>query len=608
MQTKTVQCDLLIIGGGMAGAGAAYEASCWGKGLRIVMVDKARIERSGATAQGLSSLNCYLGSDLNENTPEDFVKYVRSDSMGITREDLVYDIARHVDDSVQLLEEWGLPIVKDPVSGKYKRTGRFQVLVHGESIKPIVAEVAKKSVSYTYEGVMITHLLTDDKDSNKIAGAAGFDSRDGTFYVFRSKSVIIGAGGATHIFPPHAAGEGWGKTWYPPWSSGSAYGLISKVGGEMTMMENKLVLPRMKDGFGSVGNWLLSLRAKTTNNRGEEYESRYTAEQRKLYGKYVDTNPLPTSLRDDAMFRQIRDGKAPIMLHTEQTVSSEDKVKEGWENALDMTVSQSLVWASQEIDPQSEPSELVLSEPYIMGSHASQSGAWVSGPPDIAPSDYEWGYNRMTTVRGLFAAGDAVGGCGHKFSSGSFTEGRIAAKSAIKYILDHPNEKSSMRKQKIERIKLEIYRPVENDKFGRAIVSGGSVSPVCLSPYNGLLRLEKIMGDYCGGAESMYMTNDAQLTRGLRSLGMLHEDLQYLCADDFHELQRAWELEHRVWTAETVMRHTMAREETRWPIFCSRSDYEMLDDKNWHVFVNTRYSPGTGEWTTHQKPVISIIS
>ena len=46
----------------------------------------------------------------------------------------------------------------------------------------------------------------------------------------------------------------------------------------------------------------------------------------------------------------------------------------------------------------------------------------------------------MLTIDGLFGAGDTVGGSAHKFSSGSFTEGRLAAKAAVKYIKDqkHP--------------------------------------------------------------------------------------------------------------------------------------------------------------------------
>ena len=72
----------------------------------------------------------------------------------------------------------------------------------------------------------------------------------------------------------------------------------------------------------------------------------------------------------------------------------------GWENFLGMTVGQAVVWASQNIDPKYTNPELTTSEPYVMGSHATCSGAWVSGPEDIAPDEYFWGYNRMTTIDG----------------------------------------------------------------------------------------------------------------------------------------------------------------------------------------------------------------
>jgi succinate dehydrogenase/fumarate reductase flavoprotein subunit len=51
--------------------------------------------------------------------------------------------------------------------------------------------------------------------------------------------------------------------------------------------------------------------------------------------------------------------------------------------------------------------------------------------------EYFWGYTNMTTVNGMFAAGDASGASSHKFSSGSHAEGRIAAKAAIAYVKDH---------------------------------------------------------------------------------------------------------------------------------------------------------------------------
>ena len=47
---KTVyeDCDILVVGGGMAGTGATFEARYWGRDLKIVCVEKANIDRSGA--------------------------------------------------------------------------------------------------------------------------------------------------------------------------------------------------------------------------------------------------------------------------------------------------------------------------------------------------------------------------------------------------------------------------------------------------------------------------------------------------------------------------------------------------------------------------------
>ncbi len=51
-ETVQVETDLLILGGGMASCGAAVEAAYWAKknGLKVTMVDKAAVDRSGAVA------------------------------------------------------------------------------------------------------------------------------------------------------------------------------------------------------------------------------------------------------------------------------------------------------------------------------------------------------------------------------------------------------------------------------------------------------------------------------------------------------------------------------------------------------------------------------
>jgi adenylylsulfate reductase subunit A len=111
-ETVEVSTDLLIVGGGFSACGAATEASYWAKknGLKVVMVDKAATDRSGAVAMGLSAINQYVGVKDGENTVEDYIRYVRQDLMGVSREDLVFNIARHVDSTVHLFEKWGLKI------------------------------------------------------------------------------------------------------------------------------------------------------------------------------------------------------------------------------------------------------------------------------------------------------------------------------------------------------------------------------------------------------------------------------------------------------------------------------------------------------------------
>jgi adenylylsulfate reductase subunit A len=527
--------------------------------------------------------------------------------MGLVREDLVYDIARHVDSTVHKFEEWGLPIIKNPKTGRYLREGKWQIMIHGESYKPIVAEAARKSANEIHNRIMVTHLLMDGAKPNRVAGAVGFHVRTGEFYVFRAKAVIVGAGGGSHIYRPRAVGEGMGRTWYAPWSTASAYGLMIPTGAVMTQMENKIVLTRFKDGYGPVGAWFLLLKAHLTNAAGEMYEEARFEEIKARVGKYAELHPMPTCLRNHSLIEEVKAGKGPIYMHTQKVLDTPEKEEIGWEDFLDMTVSQAVVWAAQGIDPKEKPSEITTSEPYIMGSHATCSGAWASGPEDCAPSDYQWGYNRMTTVNGLFGAGDTIGGSAHKFSAGSFTEGRLAGKAAVRYVLDMKNDAPRVDEGELRRLQETVYKPLENYRVGRNEFVAGTVSPNFITPLQGLQRLEKLMDEYVGGYSMFYATSEPLLNRSLELLDDLKRDAHQLGAENLHQLQRAWELNHRIVTAESVARHTLFREETRWPGYYYRADHPKLDDDAWHVFTGSKYDAATDTWQMSKLPVHHIV-
>jgi len=624
-QIQEVKTDLLIIGGGMAACGAAFEARRWAPAnMKITLVDKAALERSGAVAQGLSAINTYLG----ENTPEDYVKMVANDLMGIVRDDLIYDVGRHVDDTVYRYEEWGLPIWKQPgdenktleQGGKPVRTGKWQIMINGESYKPIVAEAAKASLGMDniYERVFIVKLILDEKEENRIAGAIGFSTRENKIYIFRANAVIIACGGAVNIFRPRqSTAEGMGRTWYAVWNAGSTYTMAAQVGAELTMMENRFVPARFKDGAGPVGAWFLLFKAKAINALGEDYSVR-NKDLLQAYLPYGASKVTPTCLRNHQQLKEMQEGRGPIYMDTVTAMKNlfesygNEKKKcrelesEAWEDFLDMTVGQAGFWAGMNIAPEETLSELMPTEPYLLGSHAGACGLWVSGPEDIAPAEWQWGYNRMTTVKGLFTAGDGVGASGHKFSSGSHTEGRIAGKNAVRFVLDHKDFTPTITKDAKE-LANEIYLPFINYEKYKGYSTDPEVNPNYIKPKMLMFRLNKLMDEYGGGWGTNYTTNKYMLETALNLIEMLKEDSQKMAAKDLHELLRCWENYHRIWTAEIHLRHILFREESRYPGFYYRADYDLIDDAKWKCFVNSKYDAKSNQWSIFKKTHKDLI-
>lgn len=641
-----VETDLLLIGGGMACCGAAFEAARWAtpKGLKVTMVDKAATDRSGAVAMGLSAINTYLG----ENKCADYVKYVRADLMGIVREDLIYDLGRHVDDSVWLFEEWGLPIWKkadDGFSldgfqardagkamlkdgGTPVRSGKWQIMINGESYKVVVSEAAKAALEVNrkatgvaqnhYERVFIVKLYKDANDPNRVAAAAGFSVRENKIYLFKAKAMINAAGGAVNCFRPRSVAEGQGRAWYPVWNSGSGYALGMQAGAELTLMENRFVPARFKDGYGPVGAWFLFFKAKATNALGEDYcVGENFEETKKLYSPYAEK--MGTAIRNHMMMMDMKKGKGPIWMNTHHAMAElatkmdAKRIKhleaEAWEDFLDMAIGQAGLWACKNVEPDKEPSEIMPTEPYLLGSHAGCAGFWCSGPGDIpgTPKEWFWGYNRMSTVKGLFMAGDVVGASGHKFSSGSHAEGRIAAKAAIALILDEPNFKPTITKTNDE-ISGELYLPYEVFEKYKVYSTDPLINPNYIRPKMLQARLQKISDEYFGGISTWYMTSKTMLTEGLKLLEVLKEDANKMAAGNLHELMRCWENYHRILSVEAHARHILFREESRYPGYYYRGDFLAIDDKNWKCFVNSKYDAEKNTWELKKVPYVEIFA
>jgi adenylylsulfate reductase subunit A len=646
------ELDILLIGGGMACCGAAYEIMRWadaakresGVDLKIKLVDKAAMDRSGAVAQGLSAINTYIG---DAQDPADYARMVSNDLMGITRDDLAYDVGRHVDESVHLFEEWGLPIWKTDESGerhdgsvdmpklkdggKPVRSGKWQIMINGESYKWIVAEAAKKALGMDriQERIFIVKLVNDKNDKNRIAGAVGFSVRENKVVVYKAKAILLAAGGCVNLFRPRSVGEGQGRAWYPVWNAGSTYTMAAEAGAELTMMENRFVPARFKDGYGPVGAWFLLFKAQATNANGEVYMQK-NKDMLNDYPPYGQAAVPASCLRNHLMLKEMKEGRGPIYMDTvtalaklKETLSPRE-VKhleaEAWEDFLDMCVGQCGIWVGENIEPEKKNSELMPTEPYLLGSHSGCCGIWTSGPEDVGaptsegqagvpahlPQGWNWGYRGMTTVKGLFTAGDGVGASGHKFSSGSHAEGRLAAKAMVKYCVDNKDMKVEL-DTPAEQLVEEIYKPVRNYLQFKDYTTAIDVNPNYITPKMLQFRLQKIMDEYVAGVATYYTTNDKMLAVASEKLDMLKEDAEKMRAKDLHELLRAWENYHRILTAEAHMKHIQFREESRYPGFYYRMDKNFVDEENWKCFVNSIYDKTTKQWTCFKRAHVDLV-
>jgi adenylylsulfate reductase subunit A len=333
------------------------------------------------------------------------------------------------------------------------------------------------------------------------------------------------------------------------------------------------------------------------------------------------------------MLKEMKEGRGPIYMDTVTALAklretlTPREVKhleaEAWEDFLDMCVGQCGIWVGENIEPEKKNSELMPTEPYLLGSHSGCCGIWVSGPTDLgAPTDeghadagkipahlpkgWNWGYRSMTTVQGLFTAGDGVGASGHKFSSGSHAEGRMCAKSMVKYCIDNKDWKPEL-DTSVEQLVEDIYKPVRTYLEHKDYTTAIDVNPNYITPKMLQFRLQKIMDEYVAGVATYYTTNANMLGVAEEKLNMLKEDAEKMRAKDLHELLRAWENYHRILTAEAHMKHIQFRQESRYPGFYYRMDKNFVDEENWHCFVNSVYDKESKQWNCFKRAHVDLV-
>ncbi|MCF6159136.1 MAG: adenylyl-sulfate reductase subunit alpha [wastewater metagenome] len=556
MSVVYIDTDILIIGGGAAGCFAAVEIYKRSPNCRVVIMEKAHIERSGCLAMGLNAINAYLNPG---QTPDIHVSYIERQFEGIIRKDLVYDIAQGLNEVVRDVEEMGLPIEKNE-DGTYKRKGKRSIRILGERLKPILAGAVRKTPARVLNRVVATNFIYNGKH---VCGAFGYGIRDGMFYVVRAKAVIVATGGASGIYRPNNTGEARHLTWYCPWNAGTGYAMGIRIGAEMTSFENRFIALRVKDVHAPTGTIAVGAYAKQINALGEDYLA--------LYYKHLGGNRCLTHHRLLATVEETKAGRGPCFLDTTTLDEAQErKLKEAF---LNMNPQVVLLWASDDMNPRRRPVEIQGTEPFIVGGHC-QAGYWIDK-------------GRRTTVPGLYAAGEVAGGAPKKYVSGSWVEARIAAATALEDVKGNCLE--DVDHEFIQKEKTRVLSPLTK-KFG-------------LSPVEVRERLQKIMDECAGGISMNYALHEERLLEARRLLKGLQEHVRDIAAEDNYTLVEALECIDRIDVARVLVEHLIYRKETRWACYQTRLDYPNRDDKRWLVFVNSLYNIHTDEIKMIERPL-----
>lgn len=550
LNQKLLRTDLLIIGGGTAGCYAAITAARMNPALRILVLEKANVQRSGCLAAGVNALNAHINPG---HTVEEYLEYVRWDAEKIVRDDLILSMARRFNPITEDLEKMGLVILKDD-EGNYATRGKRNVKINGENIKPIIAnEMRRYDNIAVVNHANITNLVKDAE--NRVIGAVGFSVDYEITFVISARATLVATGGASGIYRPNNPGFSRHKMWYSPFNTGAGYAMGLRAGAEMTTFEMRFVAQRVKDTIAPTGTIALGLGTHEINSLGEAYASKY--------GK-------STSGRAYGATRESLEGRGPCYLKT-VGISAEEE-----ENLLkaylNMAPAQTLRWVESGELPSVKNVQIEGTEPYVVGGHTG-SGYWVDT-------------DRRTTLRGLYAAGDVVGGAPKKFVTGALAEGQIAAETMVADLdsLPKPDAVDVESGAVPSFIEYSRYLGQREDYLGQRDDSLYTVEQLEEA-------MQKAMDVYAGGVSVGYRYNAEQLKIAEERIGVVSRLAKTLRVEDADELLRLYELTDRLTVARALIEHMRARHETRWPGFGVNADYP-TSDENGEYYVNSRMIDG----------------
>lgn len=530
--------DILILGGGVAGCIAAVEAHDIDPNLRIVLVEKAAIRRSGATAMGMDAMNVAMVP--GKSTTSEYLESLEIISQGVYHKENCKTLVENSYNSLLKLEKWGVPFPRD-INGQYQTSrfhpkGEFMVEMRGDDFKPILAAQVKSRDITLLERTIASKLL---KAKERVTGAILYNIRTGETQSISAKAVILTTGGAGRVGLPKS-GYLHG-TFNPPYNSGDGLSIAYHAGAELVNMEYTGTSAMSKDYNGPGLSTYIRHDGHLVNSLGERFLKHTVPELMER---------APAGLRYQAVHKEINEGRGPVYFKldhlSEETL---DVIEEGVFTVERPTMKQ--FYLSRDTDIRRDFIEIQLCEVYMEGGHG-MAGLLTNNRAE-------------TNISGLYAAGDIVANP-YGFITAALVYGEIAAQNAVEYIKQIP--KPELDTKEIETEKLRIQNMLER-KDG-------------IDPTQFEYKLRRTVNEYLQPPKS-----EQKLALAQQTIDRLRKDAVNLKATDPHWVMKAIESQSILDCVEMSIKASRARKESRWGLMHMRVDYPERDDTNYlgHIVI-----------------------
>ena len=607
---RSYDVDVLVIGGGIAGVWAAISAAR--AGAKVVILEKAATERSGAGGAGVDHWQWAADNPASRISPEELAQALIDNQGGYRSGISSYIQCASAWETLAEMERMGGKVrdLEDEFRGAdfrdertkllfaYDYTNRFVIRVWGHDYKPLLRKECLRLGVRVFDRVAVTALLTEGgRPGARVVGATGVHSRSGATVVVRAKATVLATSRPQRIWTFSSELRGI-TTFRPPSCSGTGYAIAWRAGAEFTMMEKSMRSPFASPysfpayGVGNAINTWYPCTIVDTNGKEVPWVDAFgrplagvgarcrPVEGQKFFimgggssshphpglPEYMGPKPIP-----DLEARMLA-GEFTPPFYADLAGMPEMERKAIWgimvgnEGKTRIPVMQTYMAAG--FDPERD---MLQSYDFLRGSGMREQ---------VLPQERTFGeqgvsggmlvdWDLMSNLPGLFGAGDLLFGAqDHAHAAAT---GRYAGARAALYARRTGAGAGEVSREQIDREKKRAYAPLACSADGPDWKELNAA-------------VARVMQNYCSEPKNAQL-----LALGRTWLEDLEaNEAPRVGAGDPHQLMRVLEVQDIVTCARMIVAACEARKASSTHLHFKRLDYPEMDPPDWHKWLVIR--------------------